>query len=225
MHPVTHIDDPDPLITLRVEWQLFSARPVPIIPARMSRDEILHLIGEEVEVPQRGLDDTASPAGRDTPEPDSPRRDPRDDITTVPGGNTAAPAGGNAGPIPFCSNNQILSTRADAKYRKPTGQPNRPSCGGYSLEPHLVNKCGWEKSQFQAVQLAAQKLDLTCSYRKQNAFVIQHICDQVKREHNVSRGYDKSWPITDMLMMHLKNTSEAERKRRGPRVKGPELYE
>ncbi|KAJ7188228.1 hypothetical protein C8R46DRAFT_1205409 [Mycena filopes] len=218
MHPVPHVDDPDPLITLRVEWQLFSARPVPIIPARMNRDELRQMIGEEGDSSQSEFDGHGSPAGRDTPELDSPTVPAGRDIPhgrdDTPGGNTA-PA---VHPIPAGSNSQTLSGRGDAKYRKPTGQPNRPLCGGYNLESHLVNKCGWDKTDFKTVQthvhqLAAQKLDLAVSFRAQNAYVIQRICELVKQDHAVSRGYDASWPIVDMLRVHLKNTSEAERKR------------
>jgi hypothetical protein len=36
----------------------------------------------------------------------------------------------------------------------------------------------------------------------------------VKKNHPIARGFDGCWPIKDMLMVHLKNTSEAARNRK-----------
>jgi hypothetical protein len=38
---------------------------------------------------------------------------------------------------------------------------------------------------------------------------------QVKDVHPVSRGYDDDWPIKDMLIVFLKNSSEQHRRRTG----------
>ncbi|KAJ6557675.1 hypothetical protein B0H19DRAFT_1070303 [Mycena capillaripes] len=173
MDSIPYIDRPLPPTSTRIEWQLFSARPVPSITARMNREEIEQIIGYK-----------------------SPLEDPM---------------------LP-------------AKYREPPGQPNRPLSGGYGLEAHLVDKCEWTKSQFKEVQaevhqLAAQKLDVTTCYQKQKKHTIQHICDEVKKNHPIAHGFDGCWPIRDMLMVHLKNTSEAERRRKHwsvlSRVPGP----
>ncbi|KAJ6578131.1 hypothetical protein B0H19DRAFT_1062668 [Mycena capillaripes] len=159
----------------------------------MSREEIEQIIGDK-----------------------SPLEDP---VLTEP--ESGVPHSTSKDPEPFdkpqC--NQAGSSRSPAKYRKPPGQPNRLLSGGYGLEAHLVDNCEWTKSQFKEVQaevhqLAAQKLDVTACYQKQNKHTIQHICDEVKKNHPIARGFDGCWPIRDMLMVHLKNTSEAERRRK-----------
>ncbi|KAJ6497205.1 hypothetical protein C8R47DRAFT_1212765 [Mycena vitilis] len=249
MERTPYIDNALPLITARIEWRLFTSRPLPSITARLARDEILQIIGEEPTTmrPDRPLDDTPvhtrpargntdgagsavesaeeRPADRERESAggsrvESAAEEPANREQEPAGGNDGNPggAGSRAGSAEEESGERGGWNRADSKYRKPPGQPNRPLSGGYSLEGHLLRKCEWTREDFKNVQamvhqLAAQKLDTTSSYRKQNKHTVQSICEQVKLTHRITRGYDDSWVIKDMLIIHLKNTSETERKR------------
>ncbi|KAJ7818875.1 hypothetical protein B0H13DRAFT_2378661 [Mycena leptocephala] len=107
--------------------------------------------------------------------------------------------------------------------------PRQPASEGSSEEPggsnrpssfrHLVQKSGWTQEQFLEVQnkvhtLAGEKLDVSNSYQKQRKATINSICEAVKKEHSIARGFEHSWVITDMLKVYLKKTSEASRKRK-----------
>jgi hypothetical protein len=53
---------------------------------------------------------------------------------------------------------------------------------------------------------------------------------QVKDTHSVSRGYDNDWPMKNILIAVLKNSSEQHRRKMGTvksrvRAKEPELIE
>jgi hypothetical protein len=128
---IPYIDKPLPPISTRIEWQLFASRPVPSITARMSRHEILQIVGDE-----------SAPGDHVPTEPavDGPR------------------SGMDLEPDNRPQENQGASNRSPAKYRKPMGQPNRPGSGGYQLEAHLVDKCEWTKSQFKEVQVGSSVL-------------------------------------------------------------------
>ncbi|KAJ6482339.1 hypothetical protein C8R47DRAFT_1218010 [Mycena vitilis] len=113
---------------------------------------------------------------------------------------------------------------------KPPGQPNRPGSGGYNLENHLVQKCGWTQEEFEEVQskvhaLAGEKLDLSMSYQRQQMRTIESICDAVKQDHACARGFEKCWATRDMLKVYLKNTSEASRRRNRDRRVRPYLLD
>lgn len=182
MRPVPYIDTPLPAITLRTEWQLFSSRPLPIIAARMNRNEILQIIGGdamESTVTPAGGSPAAIPAGKIPAAAGvGPARLPTDGDAT----ETFHTPGGAVLPseqVRLCIENagatrqpahQTPSSRSATKYRKPRGQPNRPNSGGYNLETHLVDICAWTTMDFEVVQvktfLGQGPLRLTISSRQ-----------------------------------------------------------
>ncbi|KAJ7021939.1 hypothetical protein C8F04DRAFT_1273160 [Mycena alexandri] len=225
MEKVPYIDAPRPFILTCQEWRLFSRRALPVICARLTQEELLQLTGGDLP---RDTDSEGSSAPSDPPlqtGSEAPPRNhvPQDDTssasnqpnTPTPSSTTATTAQDSA------SGSEGLRNQASsAKHRvKPPGQPNRPGSGGYNLENYMVQLCGWTQDQFAEVQgkvhaLAGEKLDVSKSYQKQVPNTLTCICDAVKKQYPITRGFDKSWVIRDMLKVYLKNTSETSRRRR-----------
>ncbi|KAJ7851997.1 hypothetical protein B0H13DRAFT_2359732 [Mycena leptocephala] len=208
MEKIPYIDRPLPAITTRQEWHLFSWRTLPVTCARMSQEELLQLIDG---APQPGNDANSS----------SPTTKPNEPAQGDPSPGNGQPAAPNPRqPASEGSSEEPGGSNRPSSFRvKPPGQPNRPGSGGYNLEKHLVQKSGWTQEQFLEVQnkvhtLAGEKLDVSNSYQKQRKATINSICEAVKKEHSIARGFEHSWVITDMLKVYLKKTSEASRKRK-----------
>ncbi|KAJ7464962.1 hypothetical protein B0H11DRAFT_1922383 [Mycena galericulata] len=200
MEKLPYIDEPLPMISMRQEWQLFSWRTLPPITARMSQEELEQLIGDIP--PAKSASQTAS----------VPEDVPHDNLSAASdlhaSGRTEEAPGSSARSPPL------------GKHRlKPPGQPNRPGSGGYNLEKHLLEQCGWTQEDFQEVQkrvhaLATERLDVSKCYRDQRGATVTAICEAVKKDHAIARGFEHCWVIKDMLIIHLKNTSEASRRRK-----------
>ncbi|KAJ7464923.1 hypothetical protein B0H11DRAFT_2240350 [Mycena galericulata] len=208
MEKLPYIDGPLPMISMRQEWQLFSWRTLPPITARMSQEELVQLIGD---IPPAKSSSQMASAPDDAPHDNPSATSDRH----ASGRTEEAPAGSARSPPP-------------GKHRlKPPGQPNRPGSGGYNLEKHLLEQCGWTQEDFQAVQkrvhaLAAERLDVSKCYRDQRGATVTAICEAVKKDHAIARGFEQCWVIKDMLIIHLKNTSEASRRRKVKRRTEPE---
>ncbi|KAJ7020975.1 hypothetical protein C8F04DRAFT_1195966 [Mycena alexandri] len=200
MQKIPYIDAPRPFISTRQEWRLFSRRALPVICARLTQEELLQLTGGD---PPRDNDSKGSSA------PDDPALQigseaPQDDTSSSsnpPNTHTPSSTTATTGQNNNSGSEEPLNQTSPAKHRvKPRGQPNRPGSGGYNLEKHMVELCGWTQNQFLDIQgkvhaLAGEKLD-------------------VKQEYPITRGFDQSWVIRDMLKVYLKNTSETHRRRR-----------
>ncbi|KAJ7197657.1 hypothetical protein GGX14DRAFT_574131 [Mycena pura] len=196
---------PLPLIQTRIEWQLSSSCPLPPIAARLDRNELLQMLEVE-EKPESG--------------PDPPQGAPVQHPNTTTGPSDTGPSEGVPSPGDQYHQTEQTPGPSSNGYSKPPGQPNRPGSGGYNLEKHLINSCGWTKSEFREVQamvqdLAKRKLDLSTSYQSQRIHTRGDVVRDVKDVHPVSRGYDDDWPIKDMLRVFLKNSSEQHRRRTG----------
>ncbi|KAJ7488581.1 hypothetical protein B0H11DRAFT_2230114 [Mycena galericulata] len=206
MEKVPYIDRPLPMISTRQKWDLFAWRTLPVICARMSQEELAQLIGGDVPVEN---DDDGS-AGMLTPNETASQGDL--------GSASGRPVNGESRHTEEGTESSQKSSPSAKDRMKPPGQPNRPGSGGYSLEKHLLQKCGWSPEEFLQVQnkvysLAAEKLDVSICYNKQPRGIVKAICETVKKEHSIVRGFDKCWVTKDMLMVHLKNTSEKHRAR------------
>ncbi|KAJ6583509.1 hypothetical protein DFH09DRAFT_1309011 [Mycena vulgaris] len=205
-----YIDRPLPPISLRTEWRLFESRPLPRLTARMGRDELLEMVGEEASMEEPTQDNNT--LGQPLAPPVSVPLmggSSGDSLWTAAGSKTPNKRSRKADNFEETGR----TNRSADKYRKPRGEPNRPNSGGYSLERHLIDECGWTIEQFQEVQqevhkLAAQKLARDTGYKDQQEHAVRLICDEVKKSHPIARGFDKSWVIKDMLKMHLKNKTE-----------------
>ncbi|KAJ7247672.1 hypothetical protein B0H12DRAFT_1231874 [Mycena haematopus] len=218
MEKVPYIDRPLPVISTRREWRPFSSRGLPVICARMNREELVQLIGGDVgpEGDNDGVPRIPTSNEPASDKPDSRNGEPNSNETATqydPG--SAAPGGSSTSPAPNKPNSRM----------KPPGQPNRPGSGGYNLEKHLAQNCGWTHEGFLEVQnkvhvLAEEKLDISLSYQKQPKRTINSICEAVKQEHAIARGFDQCWVIKDMLIVYLKNTSETARRRKTRRKEG-----
>ncbi|THV06126.1 hypothetical protein K435DRAFT_849224 [Dendrothele bispora CBS 962.96] len=106
------------------------------------------------------------------------------------------------------------------KYQVPRGQPNRPNCGGYSLEKKLLNDCNWTRQDYESVMeevriLADARLNTNMCYRWQEQYKVKRICQKVADKYPFLAPYVKCWPVTSMLKVHLKKTSQAYRATRG----------
>ncbi|KIM34858.1 hypothetical protein M413DRAFT_32960 [Hebeloma cylindrosporum] len=102
-----------------------------------------------------------------------------------------------------------------ALIQKPFGEPGRPGSGGYRLEEVL----DWEPETLSKVtvfvkQAAEKDLDTTVSYSKQNIDKVDNICKAAYECFPLLTKYAKSWPVRDILKLHLKYTSEAHRSRK-----------
>ncbi len=114
------------------------------------------------------------------------------------------------------------------KISKPPGEPGRPRSGGYKLEDVL----GWNEATFDAVRvsirlenhihaynlqdhvhaLAKKKLDMEKSYRYQSSDNIQTICKMANDVYPILKDYKNFWPVLDILKLHLKYTSQSNRR-------------
>ncbi|KAF8217244.1 hypothetical protein K438DRAFT_1954091 [Mycena galopus ATCC 62051] len=204
MEKIPYIDRPLPVISMRQDWQPFSWRTLPTICARMSKEELVQLIARDTP-PEDDGDGTP-------PEPTAARGDPGQPSMPKPSPTTVQ------NPGPGDSSRSSASPAKPQHRMKPPGQPNRPGSGGYNLEQHLLQICGWSSEEFIEVQnkvhtLAGEKLDTSISYQKQRKATLNSICETVKKEHPIARGFDQCWVTRDILKVHLKNTSEASRRR------------
>jgi hypothetical protein len=116
----------------------------------------------------------------------------------------------------------------ESKIAKPQGEPGRPRSGGYKLEDVL----GWNEATFDAVRvsiilekdihayhlqdrvhaLAKKKLDMEKSYRYQSPDNIQTICKMASDAYPILKDYTNFWPVLDILKLHLKYTSQSNRR-------------
>ncbi|KIM35119.1 hypothetical protein M413DRAFT_32742 [Hebeloma cylindrosporum] len=60
--------------------------------------------------------------------------------------------------------------------------------------------------------LAENDLDTTVSFAKQNVENVDAICKAARERFSVLKKYAASWPVRDILKLHLKYTSEAHRR-------------
>ncbi|KAJ7211127.1 hypothetical protein B0H12DRAFT_1242616 [Mycena haematopus] len=67
-------------------------------------------------------------------------------------------------------------------------------------------------------ELADEKLNTSVTYSKQMAATINSICETVKKEHAIARGYEKCWVTREMLKVYLKNGAETARRRKAKRT-------
>ncbi|KAJ7033321.1 hypothetical protein C8F04DRAFT_1184306 [Mycena alexandri] len=191
MEKVPYIDAPRPFISTRQEWRLFSRRALPVICARLTQEELLQLTGGDLtrDTDFKGLSAPSDPPLQTGGEAPPRNHVPQDDTssasnqpnTPTPSSTTATTAQDSAS-----GSEGLRNQVSSAKHRvKPRGQPNRPGSGGYNLENYMVQLCGWTQDQFAEVQgkvhaLAGEKLD-------------------VKKQYPITRGFDQSWVIRDML--------------------------
>ncbi|KAJ7608268.1 hypothetical protein DFH06DRAFT_1346948 [Mycena polygramma] len=209
MEKIPYIDRPLPAISMRQDWKPFSWRTLPVICARMSKDELVQLMGDtplEKDDDDDIVEERREPAGA-----------PEDPVSSQ--GQPSMPEPSENAPQDPGDSNASESPARPQHRMKPSGQPNRPGSGGYNLENHLRQICGWTLEDFVAVQnkvhaLAREKLDTSKSYQKQRLATLNSICEAVKQEHPITRGFEQCWVIRDMLKVHLKNTSETSRRRR-----------
>ncbi|KAJ7791404.1 hypothetical protein B0H14DRAFT_2625014 [Mycena olivaceomarginata] len=188
MEKFPYIEKPLPQISTRIPWTPFTSRPLPAITARMNRHELLQVIGEETTDWETPVNNP-TPAGSDHRVDDNPPVNPDSAVRTEPVVRTE-PLESSSNSVdgsPVVGNGQEEKRGSPNKYMKPPGEPNRPHSGGYSLEGHLLEKCEWTKEQFKEVQvqvheLAAQKLDVTLSYRGQNMHTMDRICEEASLE-------------------------------------------
>ncbi|KAJ7211122.1 hypothetical protein B0H12DRAFT_1242610 [Mycena haematopus] len=212
MEKIPYIDHSLPLISTRQEWRLFSWRTLPIICARMSQEELAQLIGGDTPESDQVLPNEPAPnAPRSPDDQPKPTETPPQDY-----------AGASKRPEESSASSSSSSARTQHR-AKPPGEPNRPGSGGYSIEKHLVDKCGWTKEEFLEVrnkvhELADEKLNTSVTYSKQMAATINSICETVKKEHAIARGYEKCWVTREMLKVYLKNGAETARRRKAKRT-------
>ncbi|KAJ7136515.1 hypothetical protein C8R43DRAFT_1132431 [Mycena crocata] len=200
MENYPYITQPLPQLSTRVVWRHFASRPLPSITARMSRDELALIMGENPKAPT-----LPAPAGASTG-------------TNGNSGSSLERGEENQRP----DDQQPEGERREFKElaKKPKGPPNHPESGGYNIAVYLQTKHGWKEEEVKAVKekvqaLAKDKLDINLCYTKQKTYGIERVCKEaeVKKEYPIARGFDNCWPIRDMLKVHLKNTSEAWRRR------------
>ena len=60
--------------------------------------------------------------------------------------------------------------------------------------------------------LAKKKLDMEKSYRYQSSDNIQTICKMASDAYPILKDYNNFWPVLDILKLHLKYTSQSNRR-------------
>lgn len=141
------IESPLPLISPRIEFRLFSSRPLPSITPRMNCDDLL-LDPEQQGGAGPGAADGTRGAGLQGVAVPSQIVEPQGG-----GHNTEQEGGGTHRDASFAD-----ELETPAKYKVPLGQPSRPNSGGYNLENKLTMECGWTKEQLKSVQVSIASL-------------------------------------------------------------------
>ncbi|KAF8963377.1 hypothetical protein BDZ97DRAFT_1919816 [Flammula alnicola] len=122
-------------------------------------------------------------------------------------------------PIIAGSSSAGPSTPIQTKIPKPNGEPGRPGSGGYCLDSTLLNTYNWSQERLDRLasdvrKEAKKKLDMTKSYRYQNAARMKEICEKMMEPdlYPELQGYDNCWPVRSFLKLALKYKSEATRR-------------
>ncbi|TDL14239.1 hypothetical protein BD410DRAFT_809895, partial [Rickenella mellea] len=96
---------------------------------------------------------------------------------------------------------------------KPGGEVGRPGRGGYTLKKAMI---GWREREFKALkdyvyELIDAHLDKTKSMQAQNERRRQVVRDSASARFPRLDRYVNCWPVNDIMLMRLKNTSRTAR--------------
>ncbi|KAI6031056.1 hypothetical protein PISMIDRAFT_6494 [Pisolithus microcarpus 441] len=108
-----------------------------------------------------------------------------------------------------------VSTISDeSKIPKPQGEPGHPGRGGYTLEAALDwNHSAYMKFKKLTHRLIEEHLDTTKCASAQNPASLKLVRDKAMAAFPDLENYTHVWPVSDMIMMHLKYTSSRARRR------------
>ncbi|TFK23361.1 hypothetical protein FA15DRAFT_705527 [Coprinopsis marcescibilis] len=103
---------------------------------------------------------------------------------------------------------------------KPPGGPGRPGSGGYNIAKAM----SWSKPLFSQLRtfLASEcdkALDTTVCFKNQDEEKLKVVCDKALEQFPELKRFEERWPLTSLIQMYLKNTSEKARRSK----KGTEL--
>ncbi|TDL19962.1 hypothetical protein BD410DRAFT_841729 [Rickenella mellea] len=96
---------------------------------------------------------------------------------------------------------------------KPGGEVGRPGRGGYNLKKAMI---GWRERELKALkdyvyELIDANLDKTKSMQSQNERCRQVVRDSASARFPRLDRYANCWPVNDIMLMRLKNTSRTAR--------------
>ncbi|GJJ15403.1 hypothetical protein Clacol_009679 [Clathrus columnatus] len=96
----------------------------------------------------------------------------------------------------------------DGKIPKPIGEAGRPGRGGYNLDQAVgLNTKEFKKIKNYVYQQVAKHLDQKQCISKQERGAVRTVERQSILEFLVLDNYDKLWPVTDLIKLHLKYTA------------------
>ncbi|KAK0220290.1 hypothetical protein IW262DRAFT_1014100 [Armillaria fumosa] len=194
------LQDHLPLITPRIRFHPYHARPLPTITPRLRYDDLLQgrrRYEDKVRIREHG--------GRiETSEDDDHG-----------GGSIAGTRGIPDRMTPSSSHDEESEIEIDPYYAKPGGQPNRPRSGGYSMKEQLVDRRNWTLETLKSVSdrvaaLAKTMIDTRNNYRTnvaQKNQAIDDICKQVAEEYPALELhlFKDDWVVRDMLKLALQS--------------------
>ncbi|KAG1720022.1 hypothetical protein EDB19DRAFT_1918325 [Suillus lakei] len=100
------------------------------------------------------------------------------------------------------------SLSEDLKVPKPAGEPGRPGRGGYTLYEALDwNPKAYAKFKKHMQNFIEDHLDMTKCASAQSPALLKVVRNKALNEFPDLENYSNAWPVTDIIMTHLKYTS------------------
>ncbi|KAI5997648.1 hypothetical protein F5J12DRAFT_895777 [Pisolithus orientalis] len=105
-----------------------------------------------------------------------------------------------------------LPNSYESKIPKPIGEPGHPGHGEYTLEIALDwNHKIYVKFKKHIFHPINEHLDITKCASVQNPTLLRLVCNKAVAVFPDLDNYAHAWPVSDMIMMHLKYTSSCAR--------------
>ncbi|KAK0505546.1 hypothetical protein EDD18DRAFT_1129630 [Armillaria luteobubalina] len=148
------LQDSLPLITPRIRFHPYHARPLPTITPRVRYGDLVQgrkRYEESIRARQQEHVDRREDPRNGNPGGDENRMSETREAGNGGSSDRLSPSGEEPSDDPGPG----LSGKTDPydPYSKPTGQPSRPRSGGYSMRAKLLDEHGWTKEEWKTVSV------------------------------------------------------------------------